>query len=784
MSSLLHERLQRERRVASIDVNVPSDAQQPGFSGGSDPTRRKGWGIKEMEHTLSTLHKQNFDLKLELFHRREKQTAMEERLAVLEERLEILESEKVESIEMNDLLVRELEKRDKAVEEAVTMIVALESRVEQLLREREMARSIDLNSSSPTRIGSPAQTPNAHASIHKNANARSEPSKVDEPKTLSRMPSFVSEPTENTHNLRNVYLGAREPSVLSLPRTEDTPNTTRNHGRLASPVPSILSESSFVSIYGRNRTIGEPVADDSPPPAEQLPNSHRTKLMLEDTPTKAPRPAASHLPRNGATQFRNISDVLDVPPSPPSRLDRLRIARAATQVAPRDPASPPTSSNGKDKSPFASPAKTKKEKREALQKVLTQGSFNNAQQSKGLPPTPDTLSTTTLHRQPTAAEELAAGRHSRASSVDTWLRESLRPGSVDPLDPMSSVSQADPSVRSGRISPDLFSFPSSTAGWAADAMFGSLNGAGIKGAGGKASPATPMADMLDAIGRSTASGQSSSDPLAATLTTAAPPPPNRCSSLLACTGPRNPDTTRATDSTPQSTSLTISPSKNTTRANRARSNSNADIRPPTRHLADMGLKQDRAMTVPPKQVHVAPPPQENMQSQPLPKQRHYPPTASQASRPRSRGLNNFFRRSIGSSSDCAQLVAPSSAPATETTFRTSSTPLVGIPSWVRRSSLVSDEDRSSATPPPILRKKPVTPAQTTPNRPEHDDDGGVALSDPAEGGAPLGNGGTPLGNGGAPLGNGGTPVGNGGAPLGNGAKRKWLGLGSLRNRGA
>ncbi|KXX80978.1 hypothetical protein MMYC01_205190 [Madurella mycetomatis] len=775
MSSLLHERLQRERRAASTDLlntamqsravrsPSPADSQRPGSSGGAPvPGRRKGWTIKEMEHTLSTLHKQNFDLKLELFHRREKQTAMEERLAMFEERLEMLEKEKIESAKKNDQLASELEKRDKAVEEAVTIIVALESRLESLLREKETVRKMEPDSSSLTRIGSPAQAPSTNVT-------KSEPFNTGEPKSLNRMPSFVSDRSDNTQNLRSVYLGAREPSLVSLPRTEGTPNTTHIHYQLASPVPSVLSESSFVSVYGRNRTIGGPAADDSPLSAE-APCLDRKLVVSEDTPTKAPRPISSRAARSEAGQFHNIGVVLDIGRSPLQRLEKLKMAPAALSYSPRASTPPPTSSNNTDQSPFAKPAKARKEKRETLHKVLTQGPFNNEQQSKGLPPTPDTLSTTTLHAQePTPTGEMANGRHSPASSIDPWMCESFRPASVDHLDPMSSVSQANSGARPGRVSPDLFSFPSSTSGWAADAMFGSLGGAGFMGAGGKTSPVVPMApmaNMVDAIGRSVPPGRSSSERLTANLepATAAPAPPNRRSSLLARTGLLDTDTVQVFDSTPQPASSTASSFKRSpARGNKVRSNSNTDLRPASRHLADvMGPRQDRAMTVPPKQVHQPPPTQQTPQSQAPPKQRHYPPTASQASRPRSRGLNGFFRRSTGSSHG-TPFAAPPSAPPAQPTPKSPSVPLVGVPSCVRRSPLATDDERSSVTPPPILRKKPIPVLSQTSGRVDYDEDGGAALS---TGAAEYAE--------------------NGGAPVGNsGGKRKWLSLGrgNLLTRG-
>src|SRR6478752_1650934 len=89
-----------------------------------------------MKQVISSLHKKNFDLKLELYHRRERQTA-------LEDKIEALEVEKSRAEEMNDHLSQELEKRDKAIEEAVAMIVTLEARLEQYAKERSIIEQIE-----------------------------------------------------------------------------------------------------------------------------------------------------------------------------------------------------------------------------------------------------------------------------------------------------------------------------------------------------------------------------------------------------------------------------------------------------------------------------------------------------------------------------------------------------------------------------------------------------------------------------------------------------------------
>ncbi|KAJ4286557.1 hypothetical protein N0V88_007979 [Collariella sp. IMI 366227] len=633
MSSLLQERLERSRRVESERMSTrsstdmlssstssrhvrspsPTDSQRPRSSSGPDSAKqKKGLGAKEMEQTLSTLHKQNFDLKLELYHRRERQTA-------LEERLERQEQEAKERDQLNDLLVKELEKRDKAVEEAVGMIMDLEKRIEQLLHERAMVRQIEEGGSEYCRFDSPALTPGP------NQLKNLEPSPYTEAKTPIRMPSFVSERSENTENLRNVYLS--RDSTLSLPRLlEDTPDTMRMDLRLDSPALSDLSESSFVSIYGRVR--------------QRTPGGSRATT----------------------SQFHNIGDVLGMGTSPLQRLEKLN----TTPTAPRHLPRPQTTE--KDRAPAQGQPKSKKEKREALERVFTHGHYSSPH---ALPPTPDTLSTTTLphHDTPTREHESesrfssvtetttsnpchdelktslrparpasitafesrrhlqhfedrateahvaapqtdqrsgsewtnargrdgngwggntasykgTSRRDSTASSVDTWLRESLKPESMEALDPMSSVSQVNVSAKNGRASPDLFSFPtSSNSGWAAHAMFGTLGGTGYIGAGGKNAQ---IADMLDAISASVSSGRMTPTGL---TSPSAPAAPNRRSSLLARTGAPDGDTIPIPTTNSQTRSLLRGP-------NRARSNS-TDVRPPIRHLTDLGLKQDRAMT--------------------------------------------------------------------------------------------------------------------------------------------------------------------------------------------
>ncbi len=192
----------------------------------------------------------------------------------------------------------------------------------------------------------------------------------------------------------------------------------------------------------------------------------------------------------------------------------------------------------------------------------------------------------------------------------------------------------------------------------------------------------------------------------------------------------------------------------------------------------------RASTVPPKQFQAPPPALEQPSQLSAPKARHYPPTASQASRPR--GLN-LFRRSTGSA-DVAPPGVPLSAPPTASSFR-GPHPLIGVPSWGKRSDLADDE-RSSATPPPILRNKVLHPYA-------NDDGGGAPLGNMDEG-APVGfmSGSVPdaqeIGPSGSRSNGASKPLPLNGpagaaakADAAGGGKRKWLGLGrvsSLRSR--
>ncbi|KAM0335093.1 hypothetical protein ACHAQA_000128 [Verticillium albo-atrum] len=828
-SSFLQERLQRRReetekaaaaRLAeemaaaepltrtsqSSPVKAGSvDGRRPGSSGSSGPSKKKGMGVKEMEATVSTLHKQNFDLKLELYHRRERQTT-------LEEKVDRLASEKDQMEEVNDRLLEELEKRDKAVQEAVQMIVILEAQVEKLVEEREMVRQVeaagylaDLDAS----LNAP--TPKARTADL----ARLE----EDVKKLNRMPSFVSEKTETTANLRNVYLGAR--GNITLPKlTEGLADTDPGRSGMVSPSLSVLSESSFASVYGDRgtedmylqadteggRPTAGPRAYSNPADLAKLPRSRTV------TPSRGPR--SGSFSRNGSGQYQSINDVIEHS-SPLQRLERLEGYSS-------NGGSPSTDKASRTRS--QSQSKTKQEKRDALRRVLTDAPSPNGRPhfDQALPPTPDTISTSTLRRfknssgdtlvqqqsvanersylamsdsasshrmeeKPESAPEhnggapiappldTAARRNDEVKHPDHHRPLKPRPRSADEStishrrskawlreneddDDNASVMSLESSLDiwmqqgkepkpKGRASPDLFGFPTKTGGWETNAMFGP--GASFGGEGAPLAWPDPLEDLVP-IQQALFGGPG------------APPPPNRRSSLHARTG--------------------------STSASRHPEPAMGKLRKSFGRRRDSTDSQMQATDAGPQ----TPQPAGERQSQ---GRGPYPPFSRPATAtPRDGRMKNLWRRSLGGTGSAAPPnasdLAVEPASATTPTGRQSINSGVGTPSWVHRAHMVDDETRAlGATPPPIQRQPrrdstveyegapvfdrgPSTPTMSVaPSLPSTPTGKGPTTSDPALAGGQAGGGGAPLGN---------------GAGAATSTRRKWLpGFGrasSLRNR--
>ncbi|CAG9936841.1 unnamed protein product [Clonostachys rosea f. rosea IK726] len=456
VSSLLHERLQKERqsesqKLASSRMNNESnnsldkmsgvqksptrsvglDISRPNSGAGGEPAARKGLGIKEMEHVVSSLHKQNFDLKLELYHRRERQT-------MLEENMETLRSEKCAAEELNNKLAEEVEKRDKAVEEAVAMIVTLEARIEELTKgNSHLGRRAE-----PQGLYSP---PDVDYSSQGLAPAPEiiDPRWMDfDGRSINRMPSFLSDQSENTENLRNVYIGARG-SLISLPRVSESAldmHTDPING-LSSPTLSVLSESSFVSVYGQKgqdltlpSTIDEPLSlDGMSHDMGKQDSLGRLRVTGEarpvDSRTESP---ASRM--HGSSQFQPIASLMGG--SPLQKIEKMDPAYSPRRQTPQPTnraMKPPPTSDGTKVAPSLGRRATLETKREALRRVITDTPGGVSLHESGMPPTPDTISSATLNRMKHSNDTLGNRSFSGGSERNGYPMEAADSKGVTPM---------------------------------------------------------------------------------------------------------------------------------------------------------------------------------------------------------------------------------------------------------------------------------------------------------------------------------------------------------------
>lgn len=713
---------------------------------------------------MSTLHKQNFDLKLELFHRRERQT-------VLEQKIETLEADCANAEQSNVKLVQELEKRDRAVEEAVQMIVALEARIELLLREREMTRQVEanmsllsqLNSSPSTTLANNSATPNPHNNPVSN-----------EKHSLNRMPSFLSERTENTENLRNVYL-APKASYVSLSKTD---SGAGNNG-FVSPSMSILSEGSFVSIYGQKTTDDSPSPPDIPFTAQsRLTSTAQRSVSLpirEQPPSRAQtgeklksRDEAYVSIQQGGSQL-SIKDLEKLNASPQAILRTTSLGNdieRSTTVRPNKPQVPPRAA---------------KEKERTMRRLITDDAGGTHQR---LPPTPDTMtsslngqsqkSDSSPHRNPVGkdptrypilsrltldqTDEVEPG-HWRFKSPDvaqppsitafTGRQEGsstanyyenrrpavLRPRSADE----STISRLRNDWDSCSDVDDLCSEASSFDYWMKEGLrpshgsamkgqtrtFSSQCGSsrdspdlfsfpsdgkgwqsneifGSLGGTGFFGAMSPLAPTLDALGASLPAPETGlyGSGLAGTHS-----PRPQGAAAAPPPAPYRRSSLKARTSAPGTPTTTRAPGSH---------GKHSDLDPSRKRSVSGHSTNAKGWQVSNSIRSKSPTPPARPQTQhpdlSAPK-RHYPPHASQpqvAPRPRSRGITSLFRRSLGSATPQPSASVPPSAEQSPfapppTPSKDSSPSTVGFPTWERRNDLT--DNAASATPPPILRNR-------------------------------------------------------------------------------
>ncbi|KAK4554655.1 hypothetical protein LTR86_008157 [Recurvomyces mirabilis] len=328
---------------------------------------RASLGVRDVDEQMDRLSKQNFALKLELDHRRDLTAKLQSQMEAMQariERVEVLEEEHTELLRINTQLVEELERRDKAVEEAVDTICDLEEKVADMEERhshatRPSTAKTDSGyagtetheqapSSSPPDIKL-AKTPTVavHAPSPATAAASQKLQSMIQatPAKARREPSFMSLKKPSTHALRSVYM---ETSHNLLPVKSFNSLLSRRDGRtedgnlddiLNSPRLSVLSESSFPSLYSPKKQISpekyawEAVDDESPEDHFSYPRQDSIKRVsqwmeehdvLEDTPSKSNRissPMSAHTDRTATPSagrpivanepsYQSLTDVL------------------------------------------------------------------------------------------------------------------------------------------------------------------------------------------------------------------------------------------------------------------------------------------------------------------------------------------------------------------------------------------------------------------------------------------------------------------------------------------
>ena len=363
------------------------------------------------------MHKQNFDLKMEVFHRRQ-------RTAVLEEQVEKLKSQQAENIELqevNEQLLSELEKRDKAVEEAVGIICELEEKVEglqhkvnslqdQLADTRPSTAQPDSECSTIGRGDSvPPSSPPVFFRPQSKTPIRSTlPTQMPvrnlidfaSPRTNTpdRRPSFLNSNSESHTALRSLYQAGQDrrtpvatsstrdsvrDSVLSDVRSE------KDMDFMNSPRLSVLSESSFLSVYGDKAQRRVEV-----PPAE---SEHLNYDEEYKTPTGSMQPAA---PKQ--MKMARVNDWIGDGATPsegkvPGYLHKNRTRQDSSNEDANEPSPNVSNKHAEERAePGREKRKTAQVKPLPHQRSLQHGSSSKEGPVLGhnvLPPTPDTMST-------------------------------------------------------------------------------------------------------------------------------------------------------------------------------------------------------------------------------------------------------------------------------------------------------------------------------------------------------------------------------------------------------
>ncbi|CZT25639.1 uncharacterized protein RCC_11307 [Ramularia collo-cygni] len=325
-------------------------------SGHGSSNRRRMMGIRDMDGELDRLNKQNFALKLEIDHRRDHAQKMQEQLDSMRElidRAERLETEHAELLRINSQLVNELEKRDKAVEEAMDIICDLEEQNNELVERNSNTRPSTAHADSgyagtempehdspSSRPGADTRPKSPTINVRQPSLPASAASKKlqgllndQTPARARREPNILSEQKPSTHALRSVYMeNAKQlhsvKSFQSLLSRQENKLDEDLDDALNSPRLSVLSESSFPSIYSPKQQLSpdrfaweDAIDDDTASPSIRTRSQPRQDSIKRVSQWISERDAAETTP----SKSNHISSPLqlkmdeDMPPPPMPR---------------------------------------------------------------------------------------------------------------------------------------------------------------------------------------------------------------------------------------------------------------------------------------------------------------------------------------------------------------------------------------------------------------------------------------------------------------------------------
>ncbi|KAL4752969.1 hypothetical protein BDW72DRAFT_170067 [Aspergillus terricola var. indicus] len=249
----------------------PGSEKQPNarLSSNGSARRLPEMGVRETDQYISKISKQNFDLKLEIFHRVQQLSVLEkklERMQELEDELERMRGleDEVQELraaeednqrlrESNEQLRQEIDKRDQAVTEAVELICQLEARVEELEKENPQSSTahhpyVESGVATPRNASTPdipERTSSRRGTRHSERRRVSSGSR-----SLQRAPSFLFEDSKSTAALRSLYVETdNTPISVPTPITKsESMNSMAETAELESPRLSALSECSELNI--------------------------------------------------------------------------------------------------------------------------------------------------------------------------------------------------------------------------------------------------------------------------------------------------------------------------------------------------------------------------------------------------------------------------------------------------------------------------------------------------------------------------------------------------------